>query len=236
MDNVRLRQAFALAIDRDALAKFRGTTQPLVDFTPEGIFPKYEAARQKVYAAELAKMGSSIEQWKARKFDPVKARAILGELGYPVIQDGDFYSCPSFPIEQVEILYNTSESNKAIAEFIQAQFKQNLGITPQLKNQEWKTFLNVRKELDYSGMARAGWVGDYMDPFTFLNLFYSPNNDSSTGWHDPKFDKLLDDANNEAVRAARAGRVYDDAAAACNTYADAGDQLDQEAVREGNVS
>src|SRR5690606_1193300 len=45
--------------------------------------------------------------------------------------------------------------------------------------------------------GRAGWVGDYMDPFTFLNLFYSENNDSSTGWFDPKFDRLMDEANKE---------------------------------------
>jgi oligopeptide transport system substrate-binding protein len=45
--------------------------------------------------------------------------------------------------------------------------------------------------------VRNGWVGDYMDPFTFLNLFYSPQNDGATGWWDPKYDKMLDDANNE---------------------------------------
>jgi oligopeptide transport system substrate-binding protein len=46
-------------------------------------------------------------------------------------------------------------------------------------------------------MARAGWVGDYMDPFSFLNLFYSEANDSSTGWYNPKYDQLLDEANSE---------------------------------------
>jgi oligopeptide transport system substrate-binding protein len=179
------------------MAKFRKTTKPLVDFTPEGIFPKYEEARTKVYTAELAKKGSSLEEWKAREFDPAKARALLKELGYNVVENNGRYSVPDFPIDKVEVLYNTAESNKAIAEFMQAQWKQNLGVTISLKNMEWKTFLNVRKELSYNGLARAGWVGDYMDPFTFLNLFYSENNDSSTGWSDPKYDKLLDDANKE---------------------------------------
>lgn len=197
MDNVKVRKAFALAIDREALAKFRKTTKPLVDFSPEGIFPKYEEARTKVYTEELAKVGSSLEQWKARVFDPEKARQLLTEAGYPVIKSGNGYTCPSFPFSEVDLTYNTAESNKAAAEFIQAQWKQNLGITVPLKNMEWKTFLNVRKELQYNGMARAGWVGDYMDPFTFLNLFYSENNDSSTGWFNPKFDKMLDDANKE---------------------------------------
>ena len=62
---------------------------------------------------------------------------------------------------------------------------------------EWKTFLSYRKKLEFTGVARAGWVGDYMDPFSFLNLFYSAKNDSSTGWHSPAYDKLLDDANKE---------------------------------------
>ncbi len=197
MDNVKLRRALALSIDRKALAKFRKTVTPLVDFTPEGIFPKYEQARKKVYTEELAKQGSSLEEWKAREFDPVKARSILKELGYTVNENNGRYSVPDFPVDKVEVLYNTAESNKAVAEFLQAQWKQNLGITLSLNNMEWKTFLNVRKELDYHGLARAGWVGDYMDPFTFLNLFYSENNDSSTGWSDPKFDKLLDAANKE---------------------------------------
>src|SRR5688500_18493994 len=197
MNDLKVRQAFSLAIDREALAKFRKTTKPLTDFTPEGIFPKYEEARTKVYTAELAKKGMTLEQWKARIFDPAKARQLLGEAGFPVQQSGNRYSVPNFPIDQVELLYNTAESNKAVAEFIQAQWKQNLGVTVPLKNMEWKTFLSERKKLQFSGVARAGWVGDYMDPFTFLYLFYGEKNDSSTGWFSKKYDKLLDEANAE---------------------------------------
>jgi oligopeptide transport system substrate-binding protein len=62
---------------------------------------------------------------------------------------------------------------------------------------EWKTFLPFRSAVEYQGAVRNGWVGDYMDPFTFLNLFYSPQNDGATGWWDPKYDKMLDDANTE---------------------------------------
>lgn len=197
MDNVKVRQAFALAIDRDALAQYRKTIKPLVDFTPEGIFPKYEEARTKVYSEELKKQGSSLEEWKARKFDPAKARKLLTEAGYAVQGSDGSFSCPSFPVEKVTLTYNTAESNKAVAEFVQAQWKQNLGIEIPLKNMEWKTFLPYRSAVEYQGAVRNGWVGDYMDPFTFLNLFYSQQNDGATGWWDPKYDKMLDDANKE---------------------------------------
>jgi len=196
MDNVKVRQAFALAIDRDALALFRKTIKPLVDMTPEGIFPKYEQARQKVYTEELQKIGSTLDQWKARKFDADRARKLMAEAGYPVQKTGDGWSCPSFPVDKVQLTYNTAESNKAVAEFVQAQWKQNLGITVTLQNMEFRTFLPLLNKVDYSGFARRGWVGDYMDPYTFLSLYYSQNNEGATGWWDPKFDKMLDDANN----------------------------------------
>jgi oligopeptide transport system substrate-binding protein len=203
MDNVKVRQAFALAIDREALAKFRKTTKPLTNFTPEGIFPKYEEARKSVFAEEIKKAGISEEDWNRRMFDPERARRLLGEAGFPVQKTATGWSCPTFPAEQVQINYNTAESNKAAAEFNQAQWKQNLGIEVPLKNMEWKTFLNYRSKVEYQGFARNGWVGDYMDPFTFLNLFYSPQNDGATGWWDAKFDKMLDDANKEIDPAKR---------------------------------
>ncbi|MEP6900270.1 MAG: peptide ABC transporter substrate-binding protein [Actinomycetota bacterium] len=197
MDNLKVRQALSLAIDRDALAKFRKTLKPLVDFTPEGIFPKYEEARRKVYTEELKKQGSSLEEWQARKFDAEKARKLMTEAGFPVQPSEGGYACPTFPIDKVNLTYNTAESNQKVAEFVQAQWKQNLGITFPLKNMEFKTFLPYRSAVEYQGAVRNGWVGDYMDPFTFLNLFYSPQNDGATGWYDPKYDKMLDAANQE---------------------------------------
>lgn len=196
--NLKVRKAFALAVDREALAKFRRTTQPLADFTPEGIFPKYEEARKKVYAELLKQNNVSPEDWQKRYFDPARACRLMRESGYQV-QDTEGGKCKvtNFPVEEVNVTYNTAESNKAAAEFLQAQWKQNLGITVPLRNMEWKTFLKERKDVNYMGMARAGWVGDYMDPNTFLKLFYGPNNDSSTGYYDPKFDDMMDAANSE---------------------------------------
>ncbi len=196
MDNLKVRQAFSLAVNREALAEYRKTVKPLIDQTPEGIFPKYEEARKKVYAEKLKENNISQEEWARRVFDPEKARKLLTEAGYPVQKSGNGYSCPSFPVDKVSITYNTAESNKSTAEFVQAQWKQNLGITVPLKNLEFKTFLPLISAVEYNGFGRRGWVGDYMDPFTFLGLYYTPSNDGGTGWWDPKYDKMLDEANN----------------------------------------
>lgn len=176
MTDVRVRKAFNFAIDKNAWASWRKIVKPLTAFTPEGIFPGYP-------------------QPKGDQFDPERARQLLGEAGYPVTRKGDgSYSCPSFPVDQVEYIYNTQESNKAMAEWMQAQWKQNLGITVSLRNMEWKTFLASRSRLEYKGFARAGWSADYMDPFTFLSLFYT-GGESGTGWEDPNYVAMLDEAN-----------------------------------------
>jgi oligopeptide transport system substrate-binding protein len=176
MNDVRVRKAFNMAIDKVALAKWRRIVKPLTAFTPEGIFPGYP-------------------QPKGDEFNPERAKQLLAEAGYKDAS-GNF-DPKKFPIDQVELTYNTQESNKTVAEFIQAQWKQNLGVTVPLKNMEWKTFLNMRSKVGYNGFARSGWVGDYMDPFTFLNLFYTPAGDNGTGWWDPKYVKMLDEANSE---------------------------------------
>jgi ABC-type oligopeptide transport system substrate-binding subunit len=120
----------------------------------------------------------------------------MTEAGYPVEKSGSGYSTPSFPLTNVSVTYNTAESNKAVAEFVQAQWKQNLGITVPLKNLEFKTYLPLLSKVEYDGFGRRGWVGDYMDPFTFLGLFYTQVNEGATGWWDPKYDKIMNEANN----------------------------------------
>lgn len=78
-------------------------------------------------------------------------------------------------------LYNTSEAHKAIGEYLQAQLA-GVGITMNLENQEWNTFLNTRKNGDYS-IARNGWLADYNDPICFLDMWTtgSGNNDVQFG-------------------------------------------------------
>lgn len=176
LNDVRVRKAFNLAIDKPAWAAYRRIIKPLSAFTPQGIFAGYP-------------------QHPGTGYDPARARQLLGEAGYPVVQNSDnSFSCPKFPVDQVEYIYNTQGSNRLMAEWMQAQWKQNLGITVPLRNMEWKTFLEARSKLDYKGFSRGAWGADYMDPFTFLGIFYTAG-ESGTGWFDPKYVEMLDKAN-----------------------------------------
>jgi oligopeptide transport system substrate-binding protein len=176
MNDVRVRKAFNAAIDKEALAAFRRVSKPLTGFVPIGLFPGYPHPR-------------------GDAFDPARARALLAEAGFR--NAAGEYDPSTFPIRDVELLYNTAESNRQVAEFVQAQWKQNLDLTVPLKNMEWRTFLTVRESLDYSGMARAGWVGDYLDPFTFLDLFSTPRGNNGSGWFEDAYLQMLRAANRE---------------------------------------
>ncbi len=177
MNDLRVRRAFNMAIDRNAWTTSRKVVKPLTAFTPEGIFKGYP-------------------QPQGDSFNPEKARQLLGEAGFPVIKrdDGSF-TCQKFPVDQVEYIYNTNSANKTMAEFMQAQWKQTLGITVPLRNMEFKTFLSARPKLEYKGFAVGIWGADYMDPFTFLNLFSTPTGDNGSGWWDKKYVDMLDEAN-----------------------------------------
>ena len=175
LTDVRVRRAFNLSIDKDAWAAWRRIVKPLTGFTPEGSFPGYPRPQ-------------------GAAFNPAEARRLLGEAGYPVTQNADgSFSCPKFPEDKVEFIYNAQPANKAVAEWMQAQWKQNLGITVALRNLEWKTYLEVRAKREYNGFSRGSWGADYMDPFTFLSLFVTE--ESGTGWIDPKYIAMLDEAN-----------------------------------------
>jgi ABC-type oligopeptide transport system substrate-binding subunit len=182
MDDRRVRRAFNMAVDKEAFARFKRTARALTAFVPEGVFPGYPSPR-------------------GEGFDVEAARALLAEAGY---RDGSGRYDPSrFPADRVELAYNTSENNRQSAEFMQAQWRQNLGITVPLRNMEFRTFLGVRNRREYRGIARAGWVGDYMDPYTFLDIFSTPDGNNGTGWFEPRYLEMLRNANREPEQARR---------------------------------
>jgi oligopeptide transport system substrate-binding protein len=177
MNDLRVRRAFNMAIDKVTYSKSKRITKPLSAFTPEGIFVGYP-------------------QPKGEAFNPGLARTLLGEAGYPVSQNSDgSFECPKFPIDQVNFSFATHSSNQTLAQFMQAQWKQNLGINVMLKNVEFKTFNQARAKLEYKGFALMVWGADYMDPTTFLNIFLTPSGDNGSGWWDQKYVDLLAEAN-----------------------------------------
>ncbi len=113
-------------------------------------------------------------------YDPEEARRLLAEAGFP--------GGKGFP--KVSILFNTQEAHRQIATEMQAIWKENLGIHVELDNQEWGTYLNTENSLDYF-ISRAGWVADYPDPNTFLDLFVTNGGNNRTGWSNKRYDELI---------------------------------------------
>jgi oligopeptide transport system substrate-binding protein len=185
MNDLRVRKAFDMAIDKDTWVNWRKITRPLPGITPLGIFHDYQLPQPS-------------------KFDPEQARQLLAAAGYPVTKKSDgSYSCPKFPVDQVEYVFPTATPNKIQAEFMQAQWKQNLGIVVPLRAMEFRTFIDARANLEYKGFSFGAFSADYMDPFTFLSIYYTASGDNSTGWWDQKYVDLLDEGNRTPDRAKR---------------------------------
>ena len=94
------------------------------------------------------------------------------------------------PLE-VEILYNTSDNHKRVALAIAAMWKQTLGVKTTLRNQEWKVFLETRRLKTDTQVYRAGWIGDYDDPYTFSQLLHSENEMNHPGYSSEEYDDLI---------------------------------------------
>jgi oligopeptide transport system substrate-binding protein len=172
-NDVRVRKAFYLAMDPEAITRYvlRAGQVPAHSLIPPGI-PGYHEARLPARNVE-------------------EARRLLAEAGYP---EGK-----GFP--KVEVLFNTLEAHKQIAEVLQDQWQKGLGVKVELVNQEWKAFLATTQSLDY-WIARGGWIGDYLDPNTFLDMWTTGNGNNRTGFADAGYDSLI----------ARAARTLDPAA------------------------
>ncbi|WP_243393546.1 peptide ABC transporter substrate-binding protein [Solimonas fluminis] len=167
-DNLKLRQALSLAIDRDVIVdKVLYTLSiPAYGWIPpgtEGVVPQTPPEAKWTQAQRLA-----------------LARKLYAEAGYS--QDN--------PAE-VEIRYNTSENNKRMAVVVAAMWKQWLGVKSTLANEEWKVFLNTRKLKKKTEVFRSAWIGDYNDATTFLDIMHSTHGQNDTGWGNPRYDALL---------------------------------------------
>lgn len=176
-NNPKVREAFSLAIDRNFIVNTvtgSGET-PAPGFVPAGVGDAEEGKDFRTVGGEYYSVKP--EDYEA---NCEKARELLKEAGY---ENGQ-----GFPV--VEFLYNTSESHKAIAEALQNMWQEQLGVQVTLQNQEWNVFLTERKKGNYS-IARDGWIADYNDPMSFLDMFVTGSGNNNPQYSNPKFDELI---------------------------------------------
>lgn len=168
LSDPRIRKALSLAVDRRALVEnLLGAGEIAAHSFVPESMPGYDAPQMP-------------------GFNPERARELLVEAGYP---GGN-----GFP--RIQYLYNTSENHRRIAEALQGMWEQHLGISIELYNQEWRVYLDRRERGDYA-LARAVWIGDYVDPDTFLSLWSTGSGRVWSGWEQPEFDALMLRANQE---------------------------------------
>lgn len=187
-DDVRVRKALSLAIDRDTITeKILGQGQlSAFSLTP----PSVDGFELKPPVSELMSKETRIKQ----------AKALLAEAGYG----------PQNPLD-VNILYNTNEGHKKIALAISSMWKHNLGVKTELNNMEWKTMVSALNEGDF-GVSRYSWNGDYNDASTFLDIMTSSSSANSGKWFNKAYDALLAKAH-DAKDPAERNRLYQQAEA-----------------------
>jgi len=172
--DVRVRRAFAMAVDRQQLVSrvTKGGQLPAGHFTPPDT------------AGFTAIAGVS--------YDPVQARALLADAGFP--------GGKGFP--KVDLLFNTNEGHRQIAEAIQQMWRNDLGVNVGLYNQESKVYTETMRSLDYQ-VARMAWVGDYVDPSTFLDVMTGTSGNNQTGWKSGEYDRLVAESQRASTESER---------------------------------
>lgn len=184
LDDARVRKALALAIDRKYIVE---------NVTMAGQKPAVAPVPYQVPGAEAGKdFRSEGEALIQETANVTEAQKLLADAGYP--------GGKGFP--EIEIYYNTQSGHKAIMEAIQQQWKTNLGITVKNPVMEWKVLQDKVNNKDFT-MARMGWIGDYNDPMTFLDMWTSTSSQNNTNFANKDFDNYILEAkksNDQKVR------------------------------------
>lgn len=179
-DNPALRRALSLAVDRTIITQqvTAAGEQAAYGWVPP--VNGYEGQQM----PEAAWTQGEREQ---------EARRLYAEAGYSAEN----------PL-RTQILYNTQEDHKRIALAIAAMWKQLLGVEATILNQEWKVFLDTRRQKIDTQIYRSGWIGDYNDANTFAELMITGGGINDSGYSNPAYDALLRQAALEGDAAERA--------------------------------
>lgn len=175
-DNPLVREALTLAVDRNYICVEIGQAgqQPAGAFVPIGLSDVDPNV-------QFRDVGGNYYDPSAEAYEANLARAkeLLAEAGYP---NGE-----GFPA--VTYLYNTSTGHQLIAEALQ-QMWGKLGIQVTIESQDWATFINTRKNGDYQ-IARNGWLADYNDPISFLDMWVTGGGNNDAQWSNAEYDQLI---------------------------------------------
>lgn len=177
LKDVKVREAINLAIDRNVLVNnvTKAGQKPATSFVPSGI--------KDADGSDFKK-----KEYYPAAGDVTKAKQLLSEAGYP---DGK-----GFPT--IEIMYNSGQGHQDIATAIQDMLKKNLGINVTLRNVERKVQLDETSNKKYPDLARNGWIADYADPMTFLDMWTTTSGNNVSGYSNAKYDDLIKQAKTES--------------------------------------
>lgn len=189
-DDVRVRKAFSLAIDRRIIIDkiLMGNQKPatglVCDLVPGTTDEKDFRTEGGIFLPERA--------------DVKEAQRLLAEAGYP--------NGKGFP--KVSYKYNSNSGNKAIAEALQGMWKKFLGVEVELLNEEWKVFIETRKNGDFE-IARNAWIMDFFDAGSILETFMSDSPQNDSFYKNEKFDLAMKNASIEMDRVKRINYMHE---------------------------
>ena len=162
LTDVRVRKALAMAVDRETLIN--------------------TVLKQSAVPAYSITPPGTIGYYPPKLFDydPEGARRLLADAGFP---DGEGWP-------GIELIYNTSESHRQVAVALQQMWKDVLNIQVTISNQEWKVYLDSVTQMEFD-IARRGWLGDYVDPNNFLDMYLAGGGNNNTGFADAVYDDMI---------------------------------------------
>jgi len=202
----KVRAAMTISVDRDNIVKnvTQGGQVPATGFVASGILD----STGQDFAYGVSELGA-IYNWLSQQYPDADLTTYAGkcelakQLYDEAVADGEWDANTT-----VVYNFNTSDTHKAIAEACGHDWQTVLGMNITLENQEWATYTNGLGEHAF-GVARLGWIADYNDPITYLELMVTGNAYNYGLYSDPDFDAAISSAKATAAGAERDAMLYE---------------------------